>query len=240
MIEDSDSLYIAGLPAFLDRSEELLSCLKSKEYAELKKIWQCNDDIATLNYERLRRMDLKGNLSPAIIAYDGIAFKYMAPGVFEDKHFTYIEKNLRILSAFYGVLRPMDGVTPYRLEMGAKLKVGEYKDLYDFWGDLIYKEVRDDSGVIVNLASDEYSKCVKKHLKENDKFLNIVFGEYDNNKFKTKGTYAKMARGEMVRFMAERNIEDVKEIKKFNDLGYIFREDLSDELNYVFERRKER
>lgn len=111
-------------------------------------------------------MNLEGDLTPAILAYDGIAYKYMAPSVFEDSQFSYIQEHLRMLSAFYGVLKPMDGVRPYRLEMQAKLRVGDYKDLYAYWGDNLYKSIVDESHVIINLASKEYSKCIEKYLNE--------------------------------------------------------------------------
>ena len=148
----------------------------------------------------------------------------MAPTVFEDGYFEYIQQHLRILSAFYGFLKPMDGVTPYRLETKAK-------------ADMLYKGVRDEKGIIINLASKEYSKCIERYLSEEDTYISITFSELSAEKLVTKGTYAKMARGEMVRFMAENCIENPEEIKKFNRLGYVFREDLSSKIEYVFERR---
>ena len=130
----------------------------------------------------------------------------------------------------------MDGVTPYRLEMQAKAKIGGHKDLYDLWGDRLYREVRDESGVIVNLASKEYSKCIEKYLGTGDHYVTVTFGEMAKGKFVTKGTYAKMARGEMVRFMAENRIEDPMDIRSFDRLGYTYRKDLSSDTEIVFER----
>ena len=137
-------------------------------------------------------------------------------------------RNMNILSGLYGVLKPFDGIIRYRLEM-------QSFDLYDFWKDKIYKEVKDD--VIINLASKEYSKCIEKYLNESDRYITITFCELLNGKLVTKGTYAKMARGEMVRFMAENDIENPDDIKKFDRLGYIFRSDLSSDSKYVFERK---
>ena len=179
-------------------------------------------------------MELKSCLTPAILSYEGIAYQYMAPSVFEERKLLYIQRHLRILSAFYGVLKPLDGVTPYRLEMQAKSEVLGHKNLYEFWGERIYKAVRDESGVIINLASKEYSKCVEKYMTAGDTYITCVFGEWVNSKIAQKGTYAKMARGEMVRFMAEKEIENPEEIKKFDWLGYVFREELSSEKNYIF------
>ena len=180
------------------------------------------------------------NLTPAILSYEGIAYQYMAPAVFEEGQLAYVQEHLRILSAFYGVLKPMDGVTPYRLEMQAKAAISGHKDLYDLWGDRLYKEVRDDSGVIINLASKEYSKCIEKYLGEGDTYITCDFVEEVKGKLVTKGTYAKMARGEMVRFMAEHAIKDPEDLKKFDCLGYKFREEQTSKYGkvYIFQRMK--
>ena len=233
-----DTLEPTGLPAFIDKSTEILAWLKQKSEADLKKLWKCNDKIVEQNIQRLENMDLYHQLTPAILSYEGIAYQYMAPAVFEYGHFDYVQEHLRILSAFYGSLKAMDGVTPYRLEMQAKATVGNTKNLYEYWGDLLYKDVRDESGIIINLASKEYSKCIEKYLSAEDTYITITFCELSDGKLVTKGTYAKMARGEMVRYMAENCIENPAEIKNFNRLGYIFRDDLSSETEYVFERRK--
>ncbi|MEE1282912.1 MAG: peroxide stress protein YaaA [Acutalibacteraceae bacterium] len=233
-----DTLEPTGLPAFIDKSTEILAWLKQKSEADLKKLWKCNDKIVEQNIQRLENMDLYHQLTPAILSYEGIAYQYMAPAVFEYGHFDYVQEHLRILSAFYGSLKAMDGVTPYRLEMQAKATVGNTKNLYEYWGDLLYKDVRDESGIIINLASKEYSKCIEKYLSAEDTYITITFCELSDGKLVTKGTYAKMARGEMVRYMAENGIENPAEIKTFNRLGYIFRDDLSSETEYVFERRK--
>lgn len=233
---DTDSLECIGLPVYIERAESILSWMKRKSYGELKKLWKCNDKIARQNFERLERMDLYKNLTPAVLSYEGIAYQYMAPAVFEDGQFDYVQEHLRILSGFYGVLKAMDGVTPYRLEMQARAAIDGSRDLYDLWSGRIYEEVRDESGVIINLASKEYSKCIEKYLTDKDTYITCTFGEMAKGKLITKGTYAKMARGEMVRFMAEKKIEEPEEIKKFDRLGYIFREDLSTDTEYIFER----
>ena len=233
---DTDTLEPNGVPAFLDKSTEILAWLKSKSKEELKALWKCNDKIAEQNFLRLETMDLNRQLTPAVLAYEGIADQYMAPAVFEDMHYEYVQEHLRILSAFYGVLKPMDGVTPYRLEMQAKAAIGGAKNLYEYWGNSLYHEVRDESGIIINLASKEYSKCIEKYLSPEDTYLTITFCELSGERMVTKGTYAKMARGEMVRFMAEHKIEKPEDIKEFDRLGYVFRHDLSSEAEYAFER----
>ncbi len=231
-----DHLPAMGLPVFLDDTEDIASWLKNKSATELKALWKCNDKILEQNMERLKYMNLRQNLTPAILSYEGLAFQYMAPTVMETDQLKYIQEHLRILSAFYGVLKPMDGVTPYRLEMQAKAAIANSKNLYDYWKDRLYQEVRDQSGLIINLASKEYYKCIEKYLKEDDQFVTITFCEKSGEKLVTKGTYAKMARGEMVRFMAENQIEDVEEIKSFDRLNYVYREELSSNNELVFER----
>ena len=231
-----DRLAPSGLPDFLDQTEEILAWLRDRSYEELKTLWKCNDKIVQQNISRLEQMELRDQLTPAVLAYEGIAYQYMAPSVFEDGHYDYVQEHLRILSAFYGVLRAMDGVTPYRLEMQAKASIGGKKDLYELWGNRLYEAVRDESRVIVNLASKEYSKCIEKYLMPEDRYLTITFCEKSGDKLVTKGTYAKMARGEMVRYMAEHQIEDPIEIRNFDRLGYVFRDDLSSDKEYIFER----
>lgn len=231
-----DILEYNRLPEFLEQTEEILTWLKSITHEELQKLWGCNDKIAKQNFERLAHMNLRKQLTPAVLSYEGIAYQYMAPAVFESDHFDYIQDHLRILSAFYGVLRPLDGVTPYRLEMQAKASIGGQKDLYAFWGRRLYDAVIDESRIIINLASREYYKCIEKYLTNEDRFITITFCEKSQDKLMTKGTYAKMARGEMVRFMAENRLEDPVQIQRFDRLGYVFRDCLSSETEYVFER----
>ena len=239
MIVDTDNIAPVELPAFIDKTAEILSWMKSKSKEELKAIWKCNDKIAEQNFNRLETMDLYNRLTPAVLAYEGIAFQYMAPAVFEIQQFEYLQNHLRILSAFYGILKPLDGVTPYRLEMQTKAEIEETTNLYDYWGDRLYHSVIDDSRIIINLASKEYSKCIEKYLTPQDRYISVTFCEASGDKMVTKGTYAKMARGEMVRFMAENNIENPVDIKKFDRLGYSFRSDLSSDTEYVFERKIE-
>lgn len=166
-----------------------------------------------------------------------LLFNIWHPSVFEDMQLEYVQNHLRILSAFYGALKPMDGVTPYRLEMQAKIRIGDSKNLYEYWGDLLYRSVIDDSRIIINLASKEYSKCIEKYLSDKDKYITVTFCEQSGDKLVTKGTYAKMARGEMVRYMAEKEIENPADVQTFDRLGYNFRRDLSSEIEYVFERK---
>lgn len=236
---DTDSLAWSGMPQFLSKTEMLYETLKQKSYDELKKLWKCNDQIAALNYERIHSLDLYSNLTPAILAYDGIQYQYMAPGVFTQAELDYIQNHLRILSGFYGILRPFDGIIPYRLEMQAKLSLDSFKDLYAFWGDSLAKNLSEDEDCIINLASKEYSICVSKHFDDSVKVINCIFGENNNGKIVEKGTMCKMARGEMVRYMAENQITSYSDIKSFDRLNYKFSPEFSTESNYVFLKSKE-
>ncbi len=225
-----------ALPVFLSRTELLLNGLRSMSRTELKALWQCNDSITDQNMERLSHMNLCQNLSAALVSYDGIQYQYMAPQVFEEPYYAYVQEHLRILSGFYGILKPLDGVTPYRLEMQARLETEEGKNLYEFWGDSLYRELTGDEegAVILNLASAEYSKCIERYLKPEDTFITCIFGQWENGKVREKGVYVKMARGEMVRFLAEQQAAGPRTAKEFDRLGFRYREELSDERRYVF------
>ena len=233
---DTDSFPYRDLPVFLSNTEEICGELQSMSYEELKKLWKCNDQIAELNVRRLRDMDLLGPLTPAVLAYEGIQYQYMAPGVFTDQEYAYIQERLRILSGFYGVLRPFDGVTPYRQEMQAKLKIGERKDLYSYWGDRLAKTLFAETDCILNLASKEYSVCVSKYLPDTVRFITCVFGEEKDGKVIEKGTMCKMARGEMVRYMAQHQVSAPEQVKSFDRLNYRFDESRSDDTTYIFLR----
>ncbi|MBQ9031112.1 MAG: peroxide stress protein YaaA [Parasporobacterium sp.] len=233
---DTDSFSCSTLPVFMEKTEILMQWIRSLSYEEQKKLWVCNDKIARQNAERFAHMDLRKNLTPALLSYDGIQYTYMAPAVFEDGQYDYVQEHLRILSGFYGVVKPMDGVVPYRLEMQAKATFARYKNLYDFWGDSLYHEVVDDSRIIINLASKEYSKCIEKYLQSGGRYITCIFGELEGEKVVQKGVYAKMARGEMVRYMAGIQAEEPEQMKNFNWSGYHFDEDRSSEAEYVFIR----
>ncbi len=232
---DTDSLPWRDLPRFISQSQVLCDVLRAMSYTELKTLWKCNDQIAQLNFDRLQTMDLHKNLTPAILAYEGIQYQYMAPGVFSDREFEYAQEHLRILSGFYGLLRPFDGVVPYRLEMGAKLKMGLHKDLYAYWGSHLADALCCEEDTILNLASKEYSQCISRHLPNHVRMITCVFGELqENGKIIEKGTLCKMARGEMVAFLAENNIDIPEAAKAFDRLNYRYSETHSDENNYIF------
>ena len=239
MTADVDGLPWQSLPDFLPQTEEILAKLRSMSDAELKKLWRCNDQIAQLNIERLSEMDLYHRLTPALLCYEGIQYRYMAPSVFTESEFRYVQEHLRILSGFYGMLRPFDGVTPYRLEMQAKLKMRDVKDLYSYWDKFLAEKLFLETDCIINLASKEYSQCISRYLQPEIRFITCIFGEKKDGKIIEKGTMCKMARGEMVRYMAENNVTMPEELQHFNRLQFSFAPEYSDAQSYVFLRQQE-
>ena len=241
MNENTDFFSPNELPKFLNKSRILLETMKSLTYEQAKNVWQCNDKLARLNYDRFLQMNLDEKqlaaLTPALMAYEGIQYQYMSPMTFEAKSWKYVQNHLRILSGFYGVLAPLDGIVPYRLEMQSRLCTESWKDLYQFWGSQLYDSLTAEEGsspVILNLASKEYSKCVEDYVKPPTKMITCVFGDKKDNKVRQKATMAKMARGEMVRFLAENQIQDPEGVKSFDRLGFSYSEEDSDNETGIY------
>ena len=234
MTVDTDSLPWRDLPRFLPEAQALCQVLQGMSEAQLKALWKCNDQIAQLNVDRLRQMDLHTQLTPAVLAYQGLQYQYMAPGVFTDEAYAYVQEHVRILSGLYGLLRPLDGVTPYRLEMQVKLAVGAHRDLYSYWGDRIALALAEETDCVLNLASKEYSQCVSRHLPKFVRFITCVFAQEQQGKLVEKGTMCKMARGELVRRMAEYHVTDPEQLKDIPVLTYRFSPEYSEENRYVF------
>ena len=240
MVEDYDSLPCGGFPGFSEKTRQLLDHLRSLSPEQLRELLGCNEKIAALNYQRYQNMPDLPLRTPALFAYQGIQYQYMAPGVFETGQFTYLQEHLRILSGFYGMLRPFDGVTPYRLEMQARLSVNGCPDLYAFWGDRLARALAGEAGLVVDLASQEYSRAVLPHLPPSVEVLTCTFGELrKDGRVVEKGTLCKMARGQMVRWMAERGVRRSEELKDFQDLGYRYDAAHSGHDHYVFLKEKE-
>ena len=234
MAADTDTLPAEGLPAFLAHTERLKTALQGMSRQELQSLWKCNDAITAQNAARLADMDLHRRLTPAVLAYEGIQYQYMAPRVMEIPQLDYLREHLRILSGFYGLLRPFDGVVPYRLEMQARLAIDGCKDLYGFWDGLLARTLADETDFILNLASKEYSRAVEPHLPGRVRLVACTFGERKNGRIVEKGTMCKMARGQMVRWLAENGVTSCTDIRAFDQLGHRFQPELSTESHYVF------
>lgn len=238
MIVNTNDFDIQGMPIYLDQSRDILAKMQKLSYVNAKKLWQCSDKIAQLNYDWLQQMSLDDQLTPAILSYKGIQYQYMAPDIFTADALAYVQRNLRILSGFYGILRPFDGVVPYRLEMQAKISVNRSKNLYSFWNNQLYSALDFSHGPIINLASQEYSKAITTYMNPADQMVTIVFASEVNGQLKTKATLAKMARGAMVRYLAENNVTDINDIKKFDHPDWHYDDSLSsaDQLVFIYNK----
>lgn len=233
--------YVAPLhrPMFLKEAGELLSFLRSLSDEEKAKVWKVKGALLSSSLSSLSMLSLEDIGSPAIFSYDGIQYTYMSPSSFTDSMLEYAEKNLRIISGLYGLLRPLDGVGTYRLEMESPISIPGYGDLYSYWGGKIASSLMEDDRLLVNLASAEYSKAVLPYLPSTVNVVTPVFLDWEKGRYVSKGVYAKMERGEMVRFLAETGAETVEDIMKFSSRGYEFSRFLSDSNTLCFVRKDE-
>ena len=225
------------LPMFADRAARLADAVRALSYDEAKALWQCSDALAELNFERFRTLEVRsGALTPAVLAYEGIQYQNLAPQVMTMEQLDYLQEHLRILSGLYGVVRPLDGVAPYRLEMQAKLAVDGARNLYEFWGDSLSRVLAAETDVIVNLASVEYAKAVVPSADRcGARVLTCLFGTVDaRDRLVQRSTAAKAARGTMVRWCTENAIEEPADLQAFDALGYAFDPARSTDDCYVF------
>lgn len=228
----------SSLPLYEKEAKSIVSELKKYTLEDLGKVLKTNEKLTNLNYERYENFSFDENISPAIFSYDGIQYKSMNLHKLEDEEIEFLNNHLRIISGLYGILKPLDGIKPYRLEMQTKLKIDKYKNLYDFWGDKIYKILsKESSGVIVNLASLEYSKGITKYIKD-EIYVECIFKVKKGDELKVQSTASKKARGMMIYFIGKNRIKNYEDLKKFNLDGYSYREDLSeingDKIKYIF------
>lgn len=235
MTIDCDSFPYQDLPQFISQTGEILEWMRTLNYDQLHRLWwNCSKRLADKNYRWVQEMDLQKNLTPAIIAFTGLQYQHMAPDVFTDAGLKYIQQNLRILSGFYGLLRPFDGIVPYRLGMGDRASVAGTKNLYELWGSRLADELYRDDDLVLDLASAEYEKAVTPYLNGNRRMVKCAFGQVVDGKIKQKATQAKMARGTMVRYLAENQVTDLNGVKSFTVGGYQFQPDLSTNNYFAF------
>lgn len=225
------------LPQCMNKSKELLLCLQNMEEEYLKKVWKTSDALTKMNYERIQHFDKQDEVMCGY-SYDGMAFKAMAPSLYNKEQQQYYEDYVRILSGLYGILRPSDAIRPYRLEMGSKIKVDKYSNLYDFWGSSIYEVLQEERvRVIVNLASKEYSKAVLPYIQD-ETVVTCSFYINRNGKLKMLSSYSKKARGKMVSYCVKNNIRNHEELKGFQEDGFTFaKEEVSEggrRIEYIF------
>ncbi|MBN2778505.1 MAG: peroxide stress protein YaaA [Bacteroidales bacterium] len=227
-------------PVFTKESSELLNVLAKLSANDLQELMRISAALAELNYNRFQEMQnfpSEVRAKQAVSVFVGEAYRGLSSDDFSDDDLQFAQKHLRILSGFYGVLRPLDLIQPYRLEMGTKLKVDEHENLYKFWGDKITHQINKDlkTPVIINLASDEYFKSVNKKILKAE-IITPVF--YDNHKgtYKMITVYAKNARGAMTRYIIKNRIENPEDLKSADVNEYKFSEEMSDKGKWVFIR----
>lgn len=234
MLSAPDDFVIQGLPVFLKQTQQLLTWMQSLSYQQLKNVWQCSDRLTKINYQSLKEISLTQALTPAIMAYNGIQFQAMGPEVFSQPALDQVAADLYILSGFYGVLHAFDGIQPYRLEMRAKININGYQTLYQYWGDRLYHQVFQTQEPVINLASKEYAQTIEKYLQPGDRLVTCSFKQFSQGKYLQLATAAKRARGNMVRFIVENQLRQVKALKDFNLEGYQYQPKLSSKNNLVF------
>ena len=226
-MKHSDIDFFEGTqPLFLEEAHFLVQELRSKSLDTFQSIMHCSTAIAQKAYHLYQTFEQQER-SLALFSYKGIQYQYMAPDVLEDLALAYLQKHLMILSGLYGLLRPFDWIAPYRLEMQARLPYS----LYDFWQNKLADSIHED--LILNLASEEYAKAIRPYKK----MIDVRFFEETGSKRIEKGVYVKMARGQMVRYLAQNQINDLSGVQSFHEAGYAFQKDLSSESEIVFTRK---
>jgi len=232
---------IASTPVFLEDSQVLVERMRELAPADIAKLMKISDKLAVLNSTRYETWSLPftaDNAKQALLAFKGDVYTGLDAETLTPKQDEYAQQHLRILSGLYGVLKPLDLMQPYRLEMGTKLSNARGKDLYQFWGDKITNSLNDElerNDVLINLASNEYFKSVQPK-KLNARIITPVFKDTKNGAQKIISFYAKKARGLMTRYIIENNIDNAEALKDFDVAGYQFEASQSSENEWVFTR----
>ncbi|MEX2514259.1 MAG: peroxide stress protein YaaA [Cyclobacteriaceae bacterium] len=237
---NSTDISLYTQPEFQKETKELVGIMKKKSQKAIKDLMKVSDAIATLNEERYGQFEdefNRENAKQALLAFKGDVYTKIDVEAFSKSEFDFAQKHLRILSGLYGLLKPLDLIQPYRLEMGIPLRNKKGKNLYEFWGSKISKAINEaaEGGPIINLASQEYFKSVKKKAIKSD-ITTPVFKEYKGRKYSVIGIFAKQARGLMTNFIIKNGIQDPEDLKNFQDSGYEYAENLSNKNEWVFIR----
>ena len=242
-MQNQVSLVIFSLPRQLEMAVPVVQLLKQKSVAELASLMKINPKLAQLNYERFQQWHTpfnKDNAQAAAFSYHGEVFNGLQINSFTPSELEYAQNHLRILSGLYGVLRPMDLIQPYRLEMATRLTVGKDKNLYEYWRASITETLVKDlehqgDRILVNLASNEYYKSIDiKSLNIN--IITPVFKEFKNGKPVIVTMYAKKARGMMARYILQNKINNIDALKSFDLDNYYYNDELSNHTEIVFTR----
>jgi len=236
---------VATQPDYLDDSQQLINRLRRFSPLDIAELMKVSMKIADLNVDRYaawKKPLTEKNAKQAVLAFKGDVYTGLGAESFDSKDFKFAQDHLRILSGLYGLLRPLDLMQPYRLEMGTRLENDRGKNLYEFWGSIITDGLNKQiekikSETLINLASNEYFKSVKpKELHA--EIITPAFKEYKNGDYKMIGIYAKKARGMLSRYIIRNRLSDSQDIKSFNEDGYKFNKQLSKGNNWVFTRKQ--
>jgi len=232
----------ASQPEFLEEASLLIAKLKKLSSKQIQNLMSVNSEIAELNVQRFQTWETpfhNGNAKQAMLSFTGEVYRGLNANTFNEPEFEFAQAHIRILSGLYGVLKPLDLIQPYRLEMGTSLKYSaKVSNLYQFWGDKIREYFESESHEnqdIINLSSNEYFKVIRP--KEiNNRIIHCHFKDFKNGEYKMLMTYAKNARGAMARYIVKNQIESIEGLKGFDLNGYSFNANLSDENNFTFTR----
>ena len=223
----------------LDHTQELVKILKNKTQRQISKLMSLSEKLSKLNFDRFQAFKTPfslDNAKQALLAFKGDVYNGINASSLSVKDLDFAQKNVRMLSGLYGVLRPLDLIQPYRLEMGTKLSNAQGKNLYDYWGSGISEVLNEDEEkLIVNLASNEYFKAIDKNILK-AQILDIVFKEKKNDTYKVIGIYAKRARGLMINYIIRNRLTDAEDLKDFSDEGYLYNQELSSDSTWVYVR----
>jgi len=235
-----------SVPSFLSQSSKLIGQLKKKEPKDIASLMGLSDKLATLNYDRYQSWTASKKASddskPALLVFKGDVYQGLQAEDLSKKEMSFAQKHVRILSGLYGILRPLDLMKPYRLEMGTKLETAQGKNLYEFWGDKIQKNVLDElknqkSDLLINLASKEYFS-VLGNVSEDINVISPAFKDFKNGKYKIISFYAKKARGLMARWIIQNKVTDFENLKDFDVDGYKYSKAESTSTTPVFLRKQ--
>ena len=231
----------SSFPQYIDQAQVLVNQVRKYSVPQLKSLMKVSDKLATLSFERYagwRNSYSAAEGQQAILAFSGEVFNGLQARSLSEKDLLFAQKHIRLLSGLYGVLRPLDLILPYRLEMGTKMKNKKVKNLYDFWKDIIPHKIAEDTAiqspkVLINLASNEYFRSIDPGSFPYE-ILTPVFKESDGAGYRNVTVYAKKARGLMLRFIIQNRISDPEYLKAFDEEGYYFNNDLSNGTELVF------
>ncbi len=232
------SAFEGNKPLFEEETSKIVETLQAMDMQALQKTLSCSDILTEVNFERYKSFN-EAKRVQALRFFDGIAYKTLDAASLNSSEYEFLASHLSILSGLYGCLSPVDLIAPYRLEMKTKVSVEGTKNLYQFWGDKLYSALsKNAQGIIVDLASKEYSKCIEPYLKEDDVYITCTYMVDKGKGLKVQSTAAKQARGHMVRWIAQNKIDTPSELMKFDVDNYSFDPALSktegNRLEFVF------